>query len=111
MDIECPTCGEPWDTYHLRHDEPLEWSGLSAQELQDFLETGRFSGVKEDRILAAAQACGWEFATESVLSFVKCPCCSRRSVLGDATQRRNAVQRLASVLDGDDDALASELAR
>ena len=110
MDIECPNCGEPWDTYHLRHDEAQEW-GLSKPELKEFLDAGRVSGAKDDPVLTAAQACGWEFASESVLSFVKCPCCKRRSVLGDAIERRKAVEVLASALDGDDDALASELAR
>lgn len=110
MDIECPNCGEPWDSYHLRHDEPQEW-GLSKEKLTPILETGRFTGEEGDPVLAAAQACGWEFATDSLLSILKCPCCSRRSVLGDALERRKAVSLLASALDGDDDALASELAR
>jgi len=58
MDIECPTCGEPWDSYHMRHDGPYEW-GLSRQALDDFLARGRFNGAA-DPALVAAEASGWK---------------------------------------------------
>ncbi|MGP8438236.1 hypothetical protein ACT2FY_09285 [Paraburkholderia fungorum] len=108
MDINCPTCGEPWEAYHMRHDEPHEW-GLSALELKDILDTGRFSGPN-DRIREAARAAGWEFATDSVLSFTRCPCCVKATPLRDALARKERTTVLSELLDGDEDALASYLA-
>lgn len=108
MDIECPTCGEPWDSYYMRKEAPHEWCG-SAIELKAVLETGRFSGAAE-RTIEAAKACGWEFASDSVVSFLRCPCCKGRPALGDAPKRRQAVAALAGLAAGDEDLLASELA-
>lgn len=108
MDIECPTCGEPWDSYHMRYDEPHEW-GVGKPFLQEFLDTGRFTG-KDDIVRIAAEAAGWEFATNSVFSFTRCPCCHKHTPLQDATARKEKVAALASVLDGDDDGLISMLA-
>lgn len=108
MDIHCPSCAEPWDRHHLQHDEVHEW-GVSRQDAKDFETTGRFSGPK-DRILKAAEAAGWKFASASVFSFTSCPCCKRRAPLDDADERRAGVSILAQFLDGDPDALASELA-
>jgi hypothetical protein len=107
MDITCASCGEPWDSYHMRHDEPHEW-GLSALELKDILANGRFSGP-QDRIREAARAAGWEFATDSILSFTHCPCCVKATPLRDALARKERVAVIAELLDGDDDALASAL--
>lgn len=56
MDIQCPTCGEPWDSHHIRHDEPHEWN-LAPAELHALLASGRFSGP-EDRSRATARAAG-----------------------------------------------------
>lgn len=92
----------------MRHDEPHEW-GLSALELREFLETGRFAG-QDDRILTAARAAGWDFASPSVLSFTRCPCCKTATPLRDALERRAKVSTLSDLLDGDEDALTSMLA-
>lgn len=108
MDIHCPSCDEPWDRHHLLQDEVHEWH-LSPQDTKDFQSSGRFSGPN-DRTLKAAEAAGWTFASKSVLSFTSCPCCKRRPALPDADSRRAGVSILADFLDGDEDALASELA-
>lgn len=108
MDIECPTCGEPWDSYHMRHDEPHEW-GLSRGELREFLEAGRFAGPN-DPVRKAAEVAGWEFATDSVFSFMRCPCCVKRTPLRDVLARKEKAAVLADLLDGDDDGLISMLA-
>jgi predicted RNA-binding Zn-ribbon protein involved in translation (DUF1610 family) len=108
MDIECPTCGEPWDSYHMRHDEAHEW-GLSSIELREFLETGRFTGP-DDRVRKAAEAAGWEFATNSVFSFTRCPCCAKHTPLRDALARKEKTAVLAELLEGDEDGLISMLA-
>jgi len=111
MDLECPTCGEPWEVEHMRHDEPHEW-GLSEFELAEVLRTGAFTGP-EDRVRQAAQASGWEFAGNSVLSFVRCPSCKGKAEGGllarSASQRRDAVALVAELLDGDEDAMAAIL--
>lgn len=37
MDVHCSTCGEPWDTYHLRHDAIFE-TDLSHAEAKAWTE-------------------------------------------------------------------------
>lgn len=108
MDIHCPTCDEPWDRLHLLEDEVHEW-GLASSDVKDFQRTGVFTGPK-DRTRIAAEAAGWKFQSNSMLSFTACPCCKRRPEVSDAEQRRQGVSILADYLDGDPDALASELA-
>lgn len=104
MDIHCPNCGEPFDTYHMLHDEPYNW-GQSAMELAYVLDHQSVGGAN-DRIREAARAAGFEFATTSLLSFTRCSSCKDRPALAGAAERRGQVAALASVLDGDDDALA-----
>jgi len=107
MDIECPNCGEPWDRHHLLKDEPNEW-GLSDYDLKEIVRTGRFVS-ENDRTLKAAQAAGWEFAGNSLLSFTQCPCCKkRRSILGAADQV-DQVRNASFLLNDDPDGLASTL--
>ena len=101
MDIQCPTCGEPYDQYHMRYDEPHEWS-LPEFLLKEFLSNGaRFSGPN-DPVKMAAEAVGWKFASNSVLSFTHCPACRSGSILADAIERRAKVA-IAADLNGDDD--------
>lgn len=59
MDIKCATCGEPWDTHHLRHDEIFETEAGTQlvyykQDVEDWEkrcnELGYF--VKSDGTLA-----------------------------------------------------------
>ena len=107
MDLYCPTCGEPWDVTHMREDEPHEW-GLSALELRDILESGRFVGAG-DRAREAARSAGWEFATDSVLSFTRCPSCAKATPLRDAIERRANVRTVAELMDDDADGLAAML--
>lgn len=108
MDLHCPTCGEPWDRHHLQFDEVHEW-GVSREDAKHFESVCSFTGP-DDRILKAAQAAGWQFVSNSVFSITHCPCCKRRPALEDATDRRAGVSILSQFLDGDPDALASELA-
>ncbi len=108
MDIECPNCGEPWDTYHLKNDEPYEW-GIMPSERHALMERGRFDGAT-DPVRKAAEACGWRYASDSLLSILNCPSCRDKDALPDAEGRRARVIGCASVLDGDEDAMASELA-
>ena len=91
----------------MHQDEPNKW-GLSVLELRELLETGRFAG-QNDRILSAAHSAGWVFASTSVLSFTRCPCCKTATPLHYALARRAKVSTLADLLDGDEDALTSML--
>lgn len=107
MDIQCPSCGEPWSVHHMRYDELYEW-GLDAVTRKQFLDRGsRFDGP-DDPARAAAAAEGWKFASDSVLSFTSCPCCKGESILQDAAQRRDFVA-VAAMLSCDDDSLATDL--
>jgi len=108
MDIQCPSCGEPWDTYHMRYDEPYEW-GEARHVTKDFVDAGsRFSGP-DDPMCKAAQASGWQFASNSILSFTSCPSCKGRSVLADALVRKAIVAIAAEINGDDDDGLAADL--
>ena len=101
MDIRCPSCGEPYDHNHMRFDEPHEW-GLGEFTRQSFIDRGsRFEGP-DDPVRKAAEATGWRFASNSVLSFTRCPSCRTSSVLADAVERRAKVAA-AAMLNGDDD--------
>ena len=107
MDIQCPTCGEPWDLHHLLHDEVYEWR-LPEFAIEDFLKTHR---IEDDLTKMAAEAAGWCFAGSSVLSFVRCPACPKegKGILHEkvAQERRDQVAALASVLENDLDGFAS----
>jgi hypothetical protein len=103
MDICCPNCGELWDSYHIRYDEASEW-GLSEFHRDAFLESGRFSSPN-DKAYVAAEEAGWRFATMSMFSFVRCPCCKGKEPLRNAARRQETMRALAETLDGDDDAL------
>lgn len=106
MDIHCPTCGEPWDSDHMQFDEPYEWD---APFIEQFVAYGsRFSGPG-DIVRLAAEKAGWQFATNSVLSFTRCPACEKCTPLRDAAERRAKAEVIAQAPDSDDDGLAVEL--
>lgn len=112
MDIECPTCGEPWDVFHMRHDEPHEWN-LGDAELTRIADSGCFTGPA-DPARVHARARGWLFAGNSLLSFVECPGCAAREPRGAAIEaiaadHRRAVALVSELMDGDDDGLAAML--
>ena len=66
-DIHCQRCGEPWDTYHLRHDAIHE-TDLPEEERRTW------NGILSPRVRTAFQEVGYEFGT-SVYSVTHCPCC------------------------------------
>jgi len=66
MDVKCRSCGEPWDTYHLRHDEVYE-TDLPNPESFD---GSRLSTIERD----AFKKVGWTFGS-TVLNVKRCPCC------------------------------------
>ena len=73
MDVHCLNCGEPWDTYHLRHDAIYDaiadgglWPDitiamLDADDLRQKVRE-RFKDQKlTDEIREAFRAVKWEF--------------------------------------------------
>ena len=111
MDIACPNCGEPWDATHMLEDEPHEW-GLDMWMLERILEERKFRGP-DDPARKLAAACGWEFAGDSLLTFVRCPACKHKEegILRQRVREQAAKRQvLESLLAGDEDGLLSELA-
>jgi hypothetical protein len=135
MDVHCATCGEPWDTYHIRHDAVyetpagLDW--LNHQiNMEDWdKEMCKFGGLSRTAALKACPAPeppahekwegkltafwreqfkldGWEFGV-SLNAVLRCPCC-KDAELPDAEERRARVQVLSEVYAGDDDAIAAD---
>ena len=96
---------------HMLEDEPYEWDLHPVARLE-LTERSRFSGP-DDPAREAAKAAGWEFAGDSLLSFVRCPACPKEApgILHEmvAQQRRECVSAIASVLDDDPDGMASVL--
>lgn len=108
MDIRCPSCGEPWDQWHMRHDEPYDW-GLPEELVADFINDQCRFKDGFDEIRQAAEARGWKFLTNSVLSFVQCPSCSESDRGKTDPEVIMARKLLANLLGDDVDGLASEL--
>lgn len=128
MDVTCARCGEPWDTYHLRHDEVHETQ--AAQEmredqwaLEDYEKDGgwnrrmgitppkpAYRGEKWERRLtpfwrSQFADLGWKFGA-SVLAVLECPACKRSGEpLPDADERAATRQELAYLLGNDEDGL------
>ena len=74
MDVHCSACGEPWDTYHLRHDAIYE-TDLSHAEARAW--TGLPPQLKLlDRYREKFKAIGYEFGG-SVMNVLRCPCCPK----------------------------------
>lgn len=100
MDIQCPTCGEPWDSYHLLYDEIWE-TNLSRNAQEAFAEG---NGQLDKITKPALEALGWRFASSSVLSFTRCPICREGKELPHAkaliAQRKVLAELLGDDLDG-----------
>ena len=106
MDICCASCGEPWDSHHLLFDEIHE-TDLPKHIRTDFTNGG---GRLDEKTQPALEAMGWRFAGSSVLSFVRCPHCRPERILRNAVQRREDRAAIASILEGDMDAMLVSLA-
>lgn len=99
-DIACPKCGEPWEAYHMRHDEPHEWD-LHQEDLDRLIGSGTFDGESDPARKAAAVA-GWRFVGNSLYAFVSCPCCSRHSIDAQASAAREKHVIAIAEMAGDD---------
>lgn len=95
MDVTCSNCREPWDYYHMIHDEIWE-TDLSEFEKKRFIEN---SARLDDTYRMALQKLGWRFGG-SVLNIRHCPCCKESD-----TPNRVCRDPLKDILDdmlGDD---------
>jgi hypothetical protein len=72
MDVFCSTCLEPWDTYHLRHDEIYE-TELAEEEIAVWLALPAANQLNT-LYREAFRTVGWEFG-QSLLNVLRCPCC------------------------------------
>ena len=104
MDVHCTTCGEPWDTDHLRHDaiyetdlDPAEakaWTGLSLKfKLQD-------------RYREKFKAVGFEFGG-SILNVLRCPACPKEAKPDPGKAALKA--GIAEILGDDEDGIAATM--
>ena len=105
-DIYCPTCGEPWDAYHLRHD--AIWETILADDEEKCSALSRKGTPLTDEVREALAEEGWEFprSARSVLSFVRCPACPNVPI---GTEKAELRQTLSELLGEDEDALQAEL--
>jgi hypothetical protein len=110
MDVTCATCGEPWDTYHLRHD--AVWDAMSylpegmTELVGDYSERGVGPTAWIKPVMDAMRKAGWRFGG-SVLAVIRCPDCPKDRPTN--TARAEVRRCLSEVLGDDEDALASML--
>lgn len=105
MDTFCTRCGEPWDTYHMRHDEVYE----TAHPHKD-LFTGTSQDLTED-VRRDFRVNGWEFGS-NVLVIKRCPACPKEpteEMVQRGKEKFTEVETVASMLGDDLDALASSI--
>lgn len=99
-DVTCPTCGEPWEAYYLRHD--------LGHEVSDDPPPG--NPAADAKIRAALEEQGWHFLGGNVLVFDRCPCCPPDAESpNDETGRIAARAEIAHLLGDDLDGLEATL--
>lgn len=119
MDVTCANCGEPWETYHLRHDEVHETeAGIAWIEYK--LDCEEYPPPKKPPDLEEWKGkltkfwreqfaeLGWKFGS-SVYVVLRCACCKDNGSLPDSEERAERRQMYAELLAGDEDGLVSEL--
>ena len=104
MDVHCSACGEPWDTYHLRHDAIFE-TDLSHEEAEAWRSLSaklRLSPRYREKFKAA----GWQFG-DSVFDVRRCPCCSEGA---KSDPEKSAIKSdIVDALGDDEDGIAGTL--
>jgi hypothetical protein len=102
MDVHCSTCGEPWDTYHLRHDAIFETD-------LDHTEAEAWHSLPADMRLNARyrqkfEMAGYKFGA-TVMNVIHCPCCPKDAHADPDRLRTKA--GLEDLFRDDEDGLAS----
>ncbi len=74
MDVHCSSCGELWDTYHLRHDAIFETDldHVEAEAWRTLTLAKRLSPRYREKFEAA----GYQFGA-SIFDVVRCPACPK----------------------------------
>jgi len=87
------------------HDAWLEWD-LNDLQRTELKENGRL-GTPHGAIRREAERHGWVFGAESLLSFVRCPSCSKEQ----ATDLQKSALKIAVFANtpGDDEAVVTAL--
>lgn len=98
-DIHCQRCGEPWDTYHLRHD------AIHETDLPD-RERTQWSGMLCPHVRAAFRAVGYEFGS-SLYSVTRCPSCQPGMHLDE--DHHTKVEAIHELLGDDLDGIQAEM--
>jgi len=104
MDVHCTTCGEAWDTDHVRHEAIFETS-ISAEEAQAWRSLPHDQKLS-DPYRIAFRAAKWEFG-QSVLNIVRCPCCPKDEELNK--ERHQTKSALEELFGDDEDGFAATL--
>lgn len=74
MDVHCSSCGESWDTYHLRHDAIFE-TDLDHAEAEGW-RTLSLAERLSPRYREKFEAAGYQFGA-SIFDVVRCPACPK----------------------------------
>lgn len=102
MDVHCTTCGEPWDTSHLRHDAIAETSLDEAgiKQWETLPPEEKLSRRYRDELKAAS----YEFG-QTLMNLTRCPACPPDAKPDAATLYMKA--EIEAMLAGDEDGLAA----
>ena len=106
-DVCCANCGEPWEVYHLRHDEVYE-TEAGGEMAAGHYRGPRWEGKLTEFWRAQFAELGWRFGS-GVYVVLRCPCCKGKEALPDAAGRAAIRQELGELLGDDEDGLACEL--
>ena len=104
MDVHCTTCGEPWDTDHLRHDAIYE-TDLAHEEAQAWGKCSPKERLSR-RFREKFREAGYEFGP-SILVVMRCPCCPKGAK--PDPDKAALKTELAGLLGDDEDVLAATL--
>src|ERR1041385_7775890 len=104
MDVHCSSCGELWDTHHLRHDAIFEIAvdHSEAEAWHDLCVAEQLS----TRYRQEFKAVGYEFGA-SILNVLHCPCCPE-GFKPDPDQTATEV-KIVEILGDDDDGIATTM--
>ena len=105
MDVQCTTCGEPWDAYYLRHDA-INKTDLSHAEAKAWTQLSpkvKLLGPYREKF----KAVGFEFGG-SVLNVMRCPACPKGAK--PAPDKAALKVGIVELLGDDEDAIVDAMA-
>jgi hypothetical protein len=102
MDVHCSSCGEPWDTYHLRHDAIFE-TDLDHAEAEAW-RTLSLAERLSPRYREKFEAAGYQFGA-SIFDVVHCPACPKNAKPDPDKAALKA--SLVEILGDDEDGIAA----